>query len=455
MKNNWRNNMQCAIEKTLKTFVMLIIMLGLIVSCNSEKEKQVHVHDEYTCPMHPQITQDKPGTCPICGMDLVKKSGDVQSVAVSDEMKDLIKPTNSSVIAAIETIRPERKSLPVNVTAPGVVSYDTRKTYSVPVRFGGRIEKLYLKYNYQPVRKGQVIMEIYSPELITAQRELLYVVSQHKEHIEIIESAKQKLQLLGLTNEQIENIINTGKESFAFPVFSPFSGYIVESNVSLPEASTASASSTSMGGGGMNKKSAGAMGGGAQPYNAMNTTNSSPAMGGQFSIREGMYVSTGQSLFKVVDGTRLWAELYFPAKEGAQIRKGVPIELHVKGTQETIRAKVDFIQPFFSEGKQFLQVRSYINTRANEIRVGQLVTAHVTRTHDQALWIPKKAVLDLGVQQIVFIKEKATYTPFKVKTGLEADGWIEITEGLDESVEIAVNAQYLVDSESFIKVINP
>jgi multidrug efflux pump subunit AcrA (membrane-fusion protein) len=168
-----------------------------------------------------------------------------------------------------------------------------------------------------------------------------------------------------------------------------------------------------------------------------------------------MYVATGQSLFKVVDGTRLWAELYFPAKEGAQIRKGVPIELHVKGTQETIRAKVDFIQPFFSEGKQFLQVRSYINANATEIRVGQLLTAHVTETHSQALWIPKNAILDLGVQQIVFIKEKATYIPFKVKTGLETEGWIEITEGLDESMEIAVNAQYLVDSESFIKVINP
>lgn len=447
--------MQRATDKMLKTFALLILMLGLMVACNSEKEKQAHIHDEYTCPMHPQITQDKPGTCPICGMDLVKKSGDVQSVAVSDEMKDLIKPTNSSVIAAIETIRPERKSLPVNVTAPGVVSYDTRKTYSVPVRFGGRIEKLYLKYNYQPVRKGQVIMEIYSPELITAQRELLYIISQHKEHIEIIESAKEKLQLLGLTDDQIGNIIKTGKETFALPVLSPYSGYILEATATLPESNTSNGTASSMGGSGMNKKAGGAMSGGMQSSNSMNAANPSPVMGGQFSIRQGMYVSTGQSLFKVVDGTRLWAELYFPAKEGAQIKKGEPIELHIKGTQGAIQSKVDFIQPFFSEGKQFLQVRSYINTRANEIRVGQLVTAHVTRTHDQALWIPKKAVLDLGVQQIVFIKEKATYTPFKVKTGLEADGWIEITEGLDESVEIAANAQYLVDSESFIKVINP
>lgn len=448
--------MQRAIDKTLKTFALLILMQGLMVACNSEKEKQAHVHDEYTCPMHPQITQDKPGTCPICGMDLVKKSGATQPVAVSDEMKDLIKPTNSSVISAIETIRPERKTLPVNITAAGVINYDTRKTYSVPVRFGGRIERLYLKYNYQPVRKGQVIMEIYSPELITAQRELLYVVSQHKEHIEIIESAKQKLQLLGLTNDQIENIIKTGKETFALPVLSPYSGYIMEASATLPESSISNSTpSSSMGGGGMNKKAGGAMSGGTQSSNSMNAANPSPVMGGQFSVREGMYVATGQSLFKVVDGTRLWAEVYFPAKEGAQIKKGEQIELHVKGSQKAIQAKVDFIQPFFSEGKQFLQVRSYIDVDKNEIRVGQLLTAHVVQSHDQALWIPKKAILDLGVQQIVFIKEKGTYTPFKVKTGLEADGWVEITEGLTESADVAANAQYMIDSESFIKVINP
>lgn len=448
--------MQRRINNALKAFAFPILMVGLIVACNSKKEKQVHVHDEYTCPMHPQITQDKPGTCPICGMDLVKKSGAVQSAAVSEEMKDLIKPTNSSVISTIETIRPERKTLPVNITAAGVISYDTRKTYSVPVRFGGRIEKLYLKYNLQPVRKGQVIMEIYSPELITAQRELLYVVNEHKEHSEIIEAAKQKLQLLGLTNEQIERIIKTGKETFALPVFSPYSGYIMEVAASFPESGTSnSAPSSSMGSGGMNKKAGGAMSGGSPSSSSMSAANTSSILGGQFSIREGMYVATGQSLFKVVDGTRLWAEVYFPAKEGAQIKKGEPIELHVKGSQDAIQAKVDFIQPFFSEGKQFLQVRSYINTNATEIRVGQLLTAHVAQAHDQALWVPKKAILDLGVQQIVFVKEKTTYTPFKVETGLEADGWVEITEGLTESVEIAANAQYMIDSESFIKVINP
>lgn len=188
---------------------------------------------------------------------------------------------------------------------------------------------------------------------------------------------------------------------------------------------------------------------------AMNSTSSIASAGSQFSVREGMYVTTGQSLFKVVDDTRLWAELYFPASEGKQIRKGDPVELHVKGSDDSISSRIDFIQPFFSEGKQFLQVRSYLKDGKNSLRVGQLVTAHVSQARAEALWIPKVAVLDLGVQQIVFLKEKETFTPYKIKTGLESDDWIEVMDGLDESSEIAVNAQYLVDSESFIKVMNP
>ncbi|MBA4056332.1 MAG: RND transporter, partial [Marivirga sp.] len=168
-----------------------------------------------------------------------------------------------------------------------------------------------------------------------------------------------------------------------------------------------------------------------------------------------MYLTTGQSLFKVVDDTRLWAELYFSAGEGKQIRKGDPVELHVKGLDDPISAHVDFIQPFFSEGKQFLMVRSYLNDNKNNLRVGQLVTSHISQAYPQSLWVPKLAVLDLGVQQIVFLKDKGTFAPFKVKIGLESEGWLEIKEGLTESSEIAANAQYLVDSESFIKVINP
>lgn len=438
------------IKKTCPAQSLMLLVI-LLWACDNNTVQQAHQHDEYTCSMHPQVLQDKPGTCPICGMGLVKKSASGNEITITDDLKELTKPTNTSVVASIRTIHPERKALPVNATASGVISYDTRKTFAVPVRFGGRIEKLYLKYNYQPVKKGQIIMEIYSPELVTAQRELLFVVNEHREHTEILEGAKQKLRLLGLTTEQIDQIIISGKESFAFPVLSPYTGYIVESTTSLWELPAASMDQPSSIGGGMGKKS----GSGMQSPTAMNAASPTPSLSSQFSVREGMYVATGQSLFNVVDDSRLWAELYFSATDVKQIRKGDPVELRVNGSGEAIASRVDFIQPFFSEGKQFLKVRSYLNEGKNSLRVGQLVTAYVSHPRTQALWVPKVAVLDLGVQQIVFIKTDETFTPYKVKTGFESDGWIEIIEGLDESSEIAVNAQYLIDSESFIKVMNP
>lgn len=433
--------------------LLLILLAGVLTACNQDRGKETHVHEEYTCPMHPQVVKDKPGACPVCGMDLVKKSAQGQEVAVSGELKNLAKATNASVVAAIETIQPVRKALPVNLTAPGVIAYDTRKTFSVPVRFAGRIEKLFMKYNFQPVRKGQVIMEIYSPELITAQRELLYVVHEHREQTEVIEGVKQKLMLLGLTPDQVEGIIRAGKETFTFPVLSPYSGYIVETTASLPESSPSINASAGMSGGGMNSK-ARAVGGGMPAANAMSPPPS-PVQGTQFSIREGMYVTKGQGLFKVIDGKRLWAELYFPAQEGAQIKRGIPMELRIKGVERAIQVKADFIQPFFTEGRQFLQVRAYINVGSENIRVGQLLTAHVAPALEERLWIPRKAILDLGTQKIVFIKTNETYTPYKIKTGVESGGMIEVVDGLEESAQIAANAQFLVDSESFIKVHNP
>ena len=433
--------------------MILIVIATLILSaCKSSSEKEhAHQHDEYTCSMHPQVVQDKPGSCPICAMDLVKKSNDGKGIAVTEELRDLIKPTNTSVVATIQTTHPERKIIPIDISAPGVISYDTRKTYSVPVRFAGRIEKLFLKYNFQPVKKGQVIMEIYSPELVTAQRELLYVAHEQQDDKKLFSDAKQRLVLLGLTEGQIENIIATDKEIFALPVLSPYTGYIVESAANSPTLQPSGESeSASMGNGGMTAK-----GGGKQSPSVMNTSSSIPSSGEQISIREGIYVATGQSLFKVIDGTRLWAELYFSPSNGQRIQKGNVLKLHFKSSEIDIASQVDFIQPFFSEGKQFLQVRSYLSDDRSNIRVGQLVTAQVTQTSNESLWVPKKAILDLGVQQIVFLKAKGAFTPFKVKTGIESDGWVEITEGLEESSEIAVNAQYLVDSESFIKIGNP
>jgi membrane fusion protein, copper/silver efflux system len=110
---------------------------------------------------------------------------------------------------------------------------------------------------------------------------------------------------------------------------------------------------------------------------------------------------------------------------------------------------VNMVQPFFSEGEQFLAIRVYLSQ--GDWRIGQLVRARLKTETAEALWLPSKAVYDLGTTQVVFVKERGVYKPRTVATGLHANGWIEILSGLASTEEVAGQAAYLVDSESFIK----
>lgn len=418
----------------------MLLSLLVLGACNKGNEHAEHA-DTYTCPMHPTVVSDKPGTCPVCGMDLVKKARPGDEVKITEDLARLIKSPNETVVATIKTLKGEFKSMPVSLEVQGIVTYDTRNIYTIPARIGGRLEKVLLKYTFQPVRKGQRVAEIYSPELLTAQRELLYLLENDGSNTSIIESAKNKLYLLGATQNQVDEMIKRKDVTYTFSIYSPYDGYVIREDQQAPTVSTTSSSSSSSSmGGGMAGSSSSASSTSAPT--AMNTSSSE-------LMREGNYVSTGQTLFKIVNTSAMRVELDLPVAQAGRVSLQDQVDLDL-GNKKSVNGKVDFVQPFFTEGEEFVKVRLYVKN-SDGLQIGQLVRATIRLKPVEALWIPREAVLDLGLDKIVFIKERDVFKPKNVKAGVRTDGWVEIVQGLSSSDVIASNAQYLVDSESFIK----
>lgn len=411
----------------------IMVILFLVFACSS---KETSMGETYTCPMHPTVISDKPGTCPVCGMDLVRKARKGEEVTMTKELNRLTKSPNVVVTASIKTIRGEYKSIPVTKELLGIVTYDTRSIYVIPARIGGRLEKVYLKYNFQPVTKGMKIAEVYSPELISAQRELVYLIQNDTDNKLLIDGAISRLKFLGATEKQVAELIENQKVNTTFSIYCPYDGYVTADEQSPALQSSPVAASVS---------SSGAMG-----------MNSAKVSGNQPSVnvssaslpREGSYVDTGQTLFKIVSANATWIEFELPSTDAESIKKGAEIVLAVEN--ESMKAKVDFIEPFTEQSKDFVRIRSY--NKNSKLLIGQLVKGAVSLTGKSSLWLPKSAVLDLGMERVIFIKEQDQFRPKKVEVGFQANGSIEIISGLTSGDEVAMDAHYLMDSEGFIKV---
>lgn len=417
----------------------LFIVLMLLFSCTTKDSSHEH-SDTYTCPMHPTVVSDKPGVCPVCAMDLVRKGRPGEEVKITEDLAKLIKSPNEVVMASIKTTKAEYKSMPVSLNIFGVVTYDTRNIYTIPARVGGRLEKVFLKYNYQPVRKGQKVAEIYSTELVNAQREFLYLLKNDADNQLLIDAAKSKLLLLGASEKQIEELAKKLEVTYTFSIYSPYDGFVISENQATPSAPI----------NGVAKNSGGMGMAGGSGNSASISSGASPSVVAVSFVREGSYVASGQTLFRIVNASSLWIEFSLPLSEASQIKVGDNLEWMDQDKKRPL--KIDFIEPFFVEGDDFIKLRSY--HKGSAISVGQLVEASATTASREALWIPQSAILDLGLDQIVFVKERGLFKPKKVSSGLRTGEWIEIISGLASSDEVAIHAQYLVDSENFIKTSN-
>lgn len=432
MRKNWKNNF----------IVFTVFVLITLASCGGGDEQAEHA-DTYICPMHPTVVSDRPSTCPVCGMDLVRKARPGEEVEITDDLAKLLKSPNETVIASIKTIKAEYKSVSSWVEAQGIVTYDTRKIFSIPSRVGGRLEKVYLKYEFQPVVKGQKIAEIYSPELITAQRELLFLIENDAENQLLINASKKKIELLGLTTAQIEGLINDKRTTQTFSIYSPYSGYLITGQ-QAPATSASISSAATTASGGMSD----GMSSSAVASSLATTTSSDPAAS---IIREGTYVSSGQTLFSIVNTDDLRIELDLPASQATSIKRGDKLSLDFENGSTQERT-IDFVQPFFNEGQDFAKVR-VLTGKTKDLHIGHLLKARIQVPASESLWVPRESVLDFGTSKIVFIKERGVLKAKKVTVGISAEGLVEIRSGLASSDEIAANAQYLADSESFIKTV--
>ncbi len=405
---------------------MLLIVLLLSSGC-STKEK---VAEQYTCPMHPTVTSDKHGTCPVCGMDLVRKARAGEEVEITEDLAQLLQSPNEAIISNVSTIKGKYQFLPSSINVQGVVTYDTRYVYTIAARVGGRLENVFIKSNFQNISKGQKIVDIYSPELITAQRELLYLLNNDATNATLIGAAKEKLNLMGFTPSQTDELIKRKEPISTFSIYSSYNGYIISDKSQTPVATAPSA-----------------MNGGMDVGSTDPTTTSNE----NSLLRAGNYVNAGQTLFKIVNTSALRVELSLPATQANSIHVDDELELVLENRVHE-KGKVDFIQPFNENGDELTRVWLFLSGQ-NNLNIGQFVNATIQSKATEALWFPAAAVLDLGSKQVVFIKDRGVFKPKEIKTGTQSNGWIEI-KGLTSADEIASDAHYLVDSEDLIKTLN-
>ncbi|MEO7489750.1 MAG: efflux RND transporter periplasmic adaptor subunit, partial [Ferruginibacter sp.] len=374
----------------------------------------------YTCPMHPQVQSDTVGTCPICGMQLEKTKSIAEPNAVS--LNTLLKPSNQQVIANIPMVHMMNRAENIEMESYGFVTYDTRQTGVIASNFSGRIEKLYIKYRYQKISKGQRIMDIYSPELMTAQENLLFLLKNDPDNAILINASKQKLYLLGMSSQQLSAVIKSSKVNYAVAVYSNYSGHVHESN-----------------GAAMNNNQ--------QPV--MNTTAFTTE---ELAVKEGMYIQKGQNIFSVFNPNKAWAVLnIFPGQE-ATVKVGNKVRL----TPETdpgkdFSASISYIEPVYREGSKTLTARVYFDNSVAKIPIGSQLKAIIFAGDRSANWLPEEAVLSLGLDNVVFVRNGESFMARKIATGIINRHLVQVLSGLEKNEAVAANAQYLVDSESFIK----
>ncbi len=354
----------------------------------------------WTCSMHPQIKRDKAGDCPICGMDLIPlASMDAQGEDV--DPNEIMMTESAAKLAEVQTMRVGTGNPEKSIHLQGKIQADERRIAELTARFGGRIEELFLNFTGQNVRKGQKLATIYSPELVTAQRELLEAVALKNERPGLYAAAKGKLKLWDLNDEQIKAIEEEGEPKLYFDILSPISGTVTMRHVAI-----------------------------------------------------GDYVKEGKALFKVVDLTKVWALFDAYESDLPWMKLKDEVEFTIQSLPgKTFEGKVSFIDPFIDARTRVAKVRVELKNPKLEVKPEMftrgIIHSKIAASESQIL-IPKTALLWTGKRAVVYVKvpnrENPSFVYREIVLGPEAGNFYVVSEGLQEGEEIAVNGVFKIDA---------
>ena len=388
------------------------LLLGWLVfhqapAAKNEIQAETHEHEHpgededavWTCSMHPHIRMDKPGSCPICGMDLIPLQ--IQDNASADYAISMSE--SAMKLAQVQTSVVGKEYASKKISLFGRIQKDERLLQSQTAHVPGRIEQLLINVTGETVKKGQLIAKIYSPELINAQKELLEALSMRDKYPAVQEAVREKLRNWKLSDAQISQIEESGKINSSFNLYANTSGVVTSRNVN-----------------------------------------------------EGDYVSTGSVLFEVADLSRVWAVFDAYESDLPWISRGQRVEFTTQAVPgKVFEARVSFIDPMIDPGTRVARLRAELANTGYQLKPEMFINGNLKQNDkkkEEQLTIPNSAVLWTGTRSVVYVKIPGTDHPSfamrEVTLGASTENSRVILAGLSVGEEIVTNGAFSVDAAS-------
>lgn len=384
------------------------------------EEVKAAADTEFWCPMHPTIVRDHPDKCPICGMPLSqrKKGAKGEAEPLPPGVVSRVQLTPYRVATAgIRTEEIGYRPLTKAITAVGFVEFDERKQARITARVAGksRIDKLYVNITGQTVREGEPLALLYSPELITTVQNLLDARRSGNPNLQRM--TRERLQLWGIDDDQINNILRTGKPITHLTIRSPINGHVIK----------------------------------------------------KYQV-EGEYVEEGARLYDVADLSTVWVEAQVYEDQLAFLKEGLPISATTKAfPNREFRGQIAFVHPHLDAATRTLKVRFNLDNPHHDLRPGMYATvklqvpatrldllppdadADQKRSYEQGkvLAVPERAVIDTGSRKIVYREaEPDVFEGVEVQLGPRCDGFYPVIRGLKAGQKVAAAGSFLIDAET-------